>query len=116
MEQELLVEKQKLKEKMSTFKKQQSEQLELNKKLREEQVKKDFELDNQPPSGQDLMYALYQDKRHASYDKRIKQDKIMEVMRDQILYGDSMKRIMNEEKVLQKYIKDKEMSDTFKDE
>ena len=62
------------------------------------------------------MYALYQDKRHASYDKRIKQDKILEVMKDQILYGDSMKRIMNEEKVLHKYIKDKEMSDTLNDE
>ena len=40
----------------------------------------------------------------------------MEVMKDQILYGDSMKRIMNEEKVLHKYIKDKEMSDTLNDE
>ena len=37
-------------------------------------------------------------------------------MKDQILYGDSMKRIMNEEKVLHKYIKDKEMSDTLNDE
>lgn len=62
------------------------------------------------------MYALYQDKRHASYDKRIKQDKIMEVMKDQILFGESMKRIMNEEKTHQKYIKDKEISDTLKDE
>ena len=62
------------------------------------------------------MYALYQDKRHASYDKRVKQDKIMEVIKDQILFGESMKRIMNEEKTLQKYIKDKEVSDTLKDE
>jgi hypothetical protein len=40
----------------------------------------------------------------------------LEVMKDQILYGDSMKRIMNEEKVLTKYIRDKEMSDTLNDE
>ena len=59
MAQELLFEKQKLKEKMSTFKRQQNEQLELNKKLRDEQLQKETELDNKPPSGQDLMYALY---------------------------------------------------------
>ena len=53
------LEKQKLKEKMSTFKRQQNEQLELNKKLRDEQLQKETELDNKPPSGQDLMYALY---------------------------------------------------------
>ena len=46
MEKELIQEKLKLKDKMNVFKKQQSDQLELNKKLRDDQVKKDFELDN----------------------------------------------------------------------
>ncbi len=46
MQQELLAEKEKLKEKMTVFKKQQGEQLELNKKLREENLKKEYELDN----------------------------------------------------------------------
>lgn len=36
MEQELLVEKKKLKDKMNNFKKQQNEQLQLNKKLRDD--------------------------------------------------------------------------------
>ena len=51
MEQELLVEKQKLKDKMNNFKKQQSEQLQLYKKLRDDQVKKEQELDSLPPTG-----------------------------------------------------------------
>ena len=46
MEKELIQEKHKLKDKMNVFKKQQSDQFELNKKLRDDQVKKDFELDN----------------------------------------------------------------------
>jgi hypothetical protein len=56
------------------------------------------------------MYALYQDKKHASYDKRAKQDKVLEVMKDQILFGETMKRIMNEEKAQQKYIQEQEQT------
>lgn len=72
---------------METFKKQQAEQLERNKKLREDQLKKDFELDNIPPSGTDLMHQLYLDKVHVSYEKRARNDKILDLMKNQLENG-----------------------------
>ena len=44
---------------------------------------KEFELDNKPPSGSDLMHHLYLDKVHASYEKRAKNDKVIMIKKKQ---------------------------------
>ncbi|CDW75556.1 UNKNOWN [Stylonychia lemnae] len=115
MQDELEQEKRKLKERMENFKREQSEQLINNKLLRQEQLKKELEQDNRPPSGHDLMHSIYQDKVHVSYEKRAKQDKIHEHIKEQIENGESIRRINQEQKALEKYIKKKEVEDKLAD-
>ncbi len=92
MEEELIQEQKKMREKMAEFRKSQADQLEKNKKLREEQVKREFELDNVEPTGQDLMHELYKEKEHISYQKQRKNDKILSLMKDKLEQGDTEKR------------------------
>lgn len=65
---------------MEVFRRQQQDQLEKNRKLREEQLQREQALDNVPPSGTDLMHQLYKDKVHVSYERRAKADKILALM------------------------------------
>ena len=56
MEEELKEEQNRLRKKLDEFKKSQMNQLVENKRLREEAVKKELELDNYVPTGHDLMH------------------------------------------------------------
>jgi len=38
------------------------------------------------------MHQLYKDKIHISYEKRAKADKILDLMKDQLANGESMRR------------------------
>ncbi len=75
-----------------------------------------MELDNVPPSGTDLMHELYKDKIHVSYERRVKADKIIDLMKDQLANGESMRRLNQEEQAMMKYIANKELYDTLNDE
>lgn len=101
---------------MEQFKRQQQEQLINNKLLRQEQIRKEIELDNVPPSGHDLMHQLYMDKVHVSYEKRAKQEKVIEAIQDQIINGESQRRIAQEQQARDRYIQNKEMLDTLTDQ
>lgn len=68
-------------------------QLEENKRLRAETLRKEYEVDNQPASGNDLMHQIYLEKRHASYDKRERQDKVLAAMEEKLVGGETMKRL-----------------------
>ena len=71
MEQELKGEQDKFRLKMESFKRQQMSQLEENKRLRNDAQNKELALDKRPASGHDIMHAIYLEKKHASYDKRV---------------------------------------------
>lgn len=79
--------------------------------LREDFKKKEFELDNLPPSGHDLMAQLYNVKPHISYEKRKRNDKIVNLMKDQLEGGDTAKKRQLEERAMQQYVKNKEQQD-----
>ena len=64
-----------------------------NKRRREEQKVREVEMENSPPSGKDLMYFVNLEKKHVSYEKRDKIDKIYEILRGQLEAGVSMKRL-----------------------
>lgn len=51
-----------------------------------------------------------------SYEKRVKQEKILDVMREQIINGESQKRIAQEQQARDKYIQNKEAHDTLTDQ
>ena len=80
MAQELKDEEAKQKKKIEVFRQQCAKQLEENKQLKEIVRQREMELENKPPSGTDLMHQLYQEKRHISYDKRERNDKIVELL------------------------------------
>ena len=44
------------------------------------QKQREWEIDNQPPSGNDLMYRLYEEKKHISYEKRAKNEKVVAII------------------------------------
>lgn len=80
------------------------------------QKQKDEDEDNKPPSGTDLMAQIYQEKTHKSYEKRARQEKILQLMQDQLVGGETMKRLVQEEKAMNKYIQHKEKLDKADDE
>lgn len=61
------------------------------------------------------MHQLYMDKVHVSYEKRAKQEKILEVMKEQIINGESQRRIVQEQLARDRYIQNKEIHDTLTD-
>lgn len=77
--------------------------MEENKRHKAEQKQRELEEDNKPPSGKDLMYHIYQDKVHASYAKREKNDKIVDYMKDKIESGVTHQRIVKEQQSLENY-------------
>jgi hypothetical protein len=70
MQRELHEEQQKQKEKVLKFRHQCAKQLDENKICRDAQKQIDWEEDNKPPSGTDLMAQIYEEKKHKSYEKR----------------------------------------------
>ena len=87
-----------------------------HKRLKEEVQRQEQELDNMPPSGKDLMYFVNQEKKHASYEKREKIDKIYEILKSQIEEGETMKRLQQEERAMANYMKVKAEKEQMGDE
>ena len=57
------------------------------------------------------MQAIYEVKKHISYEKREQNDKVMGLMMDKLTEGQTNKRIQQEEKAMNNYIKNKEFND-----
>ena len=104
------------KEKIDSFKKQCAKQLDENKYLKEIQRQKEIEEDNKPPSGRNLMTQIYEEKKHISYQKRERNDKILSLIQDQLSGGQTVKRQMQEENAMNNYIQKKNQADLNEDE
>ena len=57
-----------------------AKQLEENKQLRDIVKQKEQEEENKGPTGSDLLHNLYEEKKHVSYEKREKNDKMVELL------------------------------------
>lgn len=62
------------------------------------------------------MAQIYEEKKHKSYEKRERQEKLLALMSDQLNGGETMKRLAQEERAMNKYIQNKEMNDKLDDE
>jgi hypothetical protein len=57
------------------------------------------------------MAQIYEVKQHVSYAKREKNDKMVDMMKDQLLEGNTMKKLQKEEKAISNFVKNKEKHD-----
>lgn len=94
--QEIVEDGQKQKNKIEKFRKQCADQLDENKKLKDLQLMKELEADNQPPNGTDLMSKLYEQKIHVSYAKRVQNDQLIALMDGQLSSTKTKQKNMQE--------------------
>ena len=62
------------------------------------------------------MTQLYEEKKHCSYEKRAKTDKILALMVGKLESGDTMKRYVQEEKARSQHVEKKEWADKAEEE
>ena len=62
------------------------------------------------------MHQIYEEKKHISYEKRAKNDKILELMKERLEQGESFKRQTQEEQAMQNYVSKKEQADKIDEE
>lgn len=89
MQQELLEEEKKQRKKIEVFRQQCSKQLDENKQLRDLVKLKEKEEEGKGPTGKDLLTQLYEEKKHISYEKRAKNDKMVELLMNKLQQGES---------------------------
>ena len=77
-------------------------------KMRSEQLKKDkLEEEKQAKGiGGNFMDAVFEEKKHISYDKRARNDKQVEAIKKKLDQGDTQRKLEQEEKAIENYFRE----------
>jgi len=91
-------------------------QLEENKQMRETVMQKEFDEENKPPQGNDLMQVLYNVKPHQAYARRERNDLQLKTILAKLEGGSTSVKVKQEQKAMAEYVSKKEVLDKKEDE
>lgn len=115
-EEERVKEAEREKKKLENYKSSCRKQLEENKQMRDVFQAKEFEEENKPPQGNDLMQVIYNVKPHQAYARRQKNDQQQAMIFEKLDKDPSKNKVYKELQSINEYVQHKEVTDRRKDD